>query len=319
MTGARFMQELTIQGGALSAAKPLDPVRAFLEALDATPKTRETYTRSLRQWTAYLDANGIGLFETTRQTVLDYKRSLMESKAPASVSAYLTSVRQLFAWLEAERIYPNVAKTVKGCKKAAASSKDSLTVEQARNILSTDAQTLEEKRNAAVLALMIRRGLRGIEITRLDVRDIRQVDGQAVLFIQGKGRATADAFIVLCESCLTALYAYLDARAEKYGQPKPSEPLFIGLGNRNAGGRLTTRTIRNIASHALENEGIKSARLTGHSLRHSSVTFALKGGASLQAAQALARHSSLETTMIYAHNLERLNAEAETAIDRLLA
>lgn len=319
MTGARFMQELAIKGGELTAANTANPIESFLEALDASEKTRETYRRALRAWTGYLEREEISLFETTRQTVLDYKRELMESKAPQSVNAYLTSVRQLYAWLEAERIYPNVAKTIKGCKKPKAASKDALTVEQAKSILSSQPETLEEKRNAAILSLMIRRGLRAIEITRANVRDIRQVDGQPTLFVQGKGRATADAFIVLTQTCLEAIYSYLDARAEVYGQPQGSEPLFIGLGNRNSGGRLTTRTIRNIASQALENEGIKSARLTGHSLRHSSVTFALKGGASLQAAQALARHSSIETTMIYAHNLERLNAEAELAIDRLLA
>lgn len=313
------MQEITLQSGELSAAKPLNAIATFLEALDASSKTRETYERALRSWTRYLEDKGLNLFETTRQTVLDYKRELLETKAPSSVNAYLTSVRQLYAWLEAERIFPNIARTVKGCKKPKAASKDALTVSQAKSILSATPETLEEKRNAAILSLMIRRGLRAIEITRANVRDIRQIDGQATLFIQGKGRDTADAFIVLTQTCLEALYTYLDARAEEYGQPEPSEPLFIGLGNRNKGGRLTTRTIRNIASQALEQEGIKSARLTGHSLRHSSVTFALKGGASLQAAQALARHSSIETTMIYAHNLERLNAEAELAIDRLLA
>lgn len=314
------MQEITVQSAIEAAYKSTgDVISAFLEALDASKKTRETYERALRSWTRYLDGKGISLFETTRQTVLDYKRELMESKAPQSVNAYLTSVRQLYAWLEAERIYPNVARTVKGCKKPKAASKDALTVSQAKDILNAKAETLEEKRDAAILSLMIRRGLRAIEITRACVRDIRQIDGQATLFIQGKGRDTADAFIVLTQTCLSVLYAYLDARAEEYGQPDGSDPLFIGLGNRNKAGRLTTRTIRNIASKALENEGIKSARLTSHSLRHSSVTFALKGGASLQAAQALARHSSIETTMIYAHNLERLNAEAELAIDGLLA
>lgn len=320
MTGARFMQAITVQSGNIAAnIGTLDLVSMFLEALDASAATRETYRRALRAWTNYLSDIGISLLETTRQTILDYKRELLETKAPSSVNVYLTSVRQLFSWLESERIYPNVASGIKGLKKPKTASKDSLTIEQAKSILSSDPQTLEEKRNAAIVNLMIRRGLRGIEITRANVRDIRQVDGQAALFVHGKGHNEADELIVLTEPDLKALYTYLDARAEVYGQPQPSEPLFIGLGNRNAGGRLTTRTIRNIASQALEREGIKSARLTGHSMRHSSVTFALKGGASLQAAQALARHRSIETTMIYAHNLKRLEAEAELAIDRLLS
>ncbi len=61
--------------------------------------------------------------------------------------------------------------------------------------------------------------------------------------------------------------------------------------------------------------GLDSKRLTAHSLRHTAITLSIKGGASLQQAQAMARHSDPKTTMIYFHNLNRLQAGAERFIN----
>ena len=43
---------------------------------------------------------------------------------------------------------------------------------------------------------------------------------------------------------------------------------------------------------------------TAHSLRHTAVTQALIAGQTLQEVQQFARHSNINTTLIYAHNLE---------------
>lgn len=41
-------------------------------------------------------------------------------------------------------------------------------------------------------------------------------------------------------------------------------------------------------------------------------------GATVQEAQAMARHANINTTMIYAHNLDRLGNAAEMRIDQIL-
>ena len=64
--------------------------------------------------------------------------------------------------------------------------------------------------------------------------------------------------------------------------------------------------------------GINSDRITAHSMRHTAVTLALIGGASIQEAQSMARHTNINTTMIYAHNLDRLDSPAESKIEALL-
>jgi site-specific recombinase XerD len=118
---------------------------------------------------------------------------------------------------------------------------------------------------------------------------------------------------------LDAIYNYLDARIEAEGQqPKADAPLFASAGNRNASGRMTERSISRIVKDAFKGIGLNSARLTAHSLRHTAVTFALLGGATVQDTQAMARHESINTTMIYAHNLQRVKNGAEFAVDRVL-
>ncbi len=302
-----------------SAALPaggVDLYEAFVAAVDATQCTKATYERHIRSWRRYIESRGITETEATRQTVLDYRAALVgEGKTAATVNNYLTTVRRFYAYLEAVRICPNVAATVKGVRRNRKSPKDALTREQAAALLSRPAESLEGLRNAAIIELMLRRGLRTIEVCRADIGDIRQIAGEAVLYVQGKGYADKGDFVLLNEPCLKSINAYLEAR----GCSDLSAPLFAGIGNRNQGGRLTTGTVSRICKTAMKEAGISSSRLTAHSLRHTAVTFALIGGATVQEAQALARHSSIETTLIYAHNLDRMKAGAEHSIDRYLA
>jgi len=288
---------------------------AYAAELDACRKTKETYTRALRQWRRWLDHRGLGLLDTTRADVIAYRDELEGAgRSAATTNAYLTAIRSMYSWLESRGVYPNVAADVKGRRRNQRSPKDALTRAQAADLLDGEPETLEELRDRAMVNLMLRRGLRTVEVVRADVGDLRQVNGTAVLYVQGKGYAEKGDFIVLGDACLRSIYAYLDKR----GPVEDDAPLFVGVGNRNKGGRLTTRTVSRTVKTAMEKAGISSAHLTAHSLRHTAVTFALLGGATVQEVQAMARHANLNTTMIYAHNLSKIEARAERSIDAYL-
>lgn len=292
-----------------------DPWHQFAADLDAGGKTRETYARALRRYRRYLEDANLGEFEATRETVLDYRRTLEEEgKSAATVNCYLTAVRSFYRWAETRRTYPNVAAGIKGERINTRGAKDSLTREQAAEIIAVDRTDLKGLRDRAMINLMVRRGLRTVEVTRANIGDIRQLNGEAVLYVQGKGYADKGEFVVLGNECLEPIYEYLEAR----GESDPAAPLFAATGNRNRGGRMTTRSISRVVKDRMASCGISSARLTAHSLRHTAVTFALLGGATVQEAQAMARHASIETTMIYAHNLDRMRAGAERAADRFI-
>ena len=301
-------------------AQPTDKevFKTFVAQLDASERTKATYSKSLKQWGLFLTGEGATALTAARMHVLAYKKSMeSEGKKAATVNAYLTAVRQLYAWLESEGVKPNIAASVKGLRKSARSSKDALTVAQAREVLAdapTEGATVAQLRDYALVNLLTRRGLRTIEAARADIEDIRTLNGETVLYVQGKGYADKGEIVVLGESCEKPIRAYLAAR----GCADRTAPLFASESNNNRGGRMSANAISQICKAALKAHGIDSPAITAHSLRHTAVTSALLAGASLQEVQALARHKSINTTMIYAHNLDRMKAGAEHAIDGLL-
>jgi site-specific recombinase XerD len=107
-----------------------------------------------------------------------------------------------------------------------------------------------------------------------------------------------------------AVKIYLDTRRTH----DAAAPLFAGIGNRSREQRLTEPSISRIVKERMKGAGYDTHRLSAHSLRHTSVTFLLESGATLQEAQAHARHASPETTQIYAHNLDQRKAHTEQRI-----
>jgi integrase/recombinase XerC/integrase/recombinase XerD len=288
-------------------------IDAFLCSQDVRENTKEVYRKQLKQFMGWMQERGIA--EPTREDILAYRESLKARGLNASsIKGYMVAVRVFFTWAESIRCYPNVAKNIKGGKQARGFRKDPLTIEQARELLkSIDRSTLEGKRDFAFLSLLIGTGLRTIEVTRADVADISQQGGEAVLYVQGKGRDEKDELVVLTAQTLKPLREYLQARKAEEG-----EPLFTSLSHRNSNERLNTKTIRRVVKERLRGIGLDSKRLSAHSLRHTALTLALKGGATLQEAQRLARHSSINTTLIYTHDIDRIKQAPERKIAALL-
>lgn len=240
---------------------------------------------------------------------------------PTTASTYLTAVKSLFKWLESVKAYPNVAAGVKTMKLANMHRKDALTPAQAKRVLQVlKGDTPQAKRDFVLLNLLIRVGLRSIEVTRSNLGDLRSSGGRTILQVQGKGRIEKDALVVLTEATLGPIYDYLAARrCEGREVLSDDSPLFASLSNKTYGRPLSTRSIRQIAKEALRAAGLESERLTTHSFRHSAVTFALLGGASVRQAQVLARHFNLSTTLgTYAHDLDRISQAPESFVDSFL-
>jgi integrase/recombinase XerC/integrase/recombinase XerD len=294
-----------------------EAIEAFINSQDVKEASKRTYNRQLKQFFKWLkDTNRMGE-SLNRDDILAYREYLINTgKTSLTVAGYLTAVRKFFEWSEAMKIYPNIAK-VKSPRKPKGYRKDVLNKSQLRrslDVINTD--TLEGKRDYALFNLLARTGLRTIEVARAAIGDIRQEAGQAVLWIQGKGRDEKDDFVVLNEKTLQPIEDYLQEREKEAGrQLKDSEPLFISLSNKNKGEALTTRSISRIIKNVFIKAGINNSRITAHSLRHTAITLSIVGGASIQQAQAMARHGDIKTTMIYFHNLERIKAGAENYID----
>lgn len=289
-------------------------LESFIQAQDVSEGSRATYTRQIRLHVLWLKETGRSeiLSTLSREDILEYKSWLRASgKTVLSANGYLTAARKFYGWLESEKIFPDITRGVKGFKKPRSFNKDCLTKDQVRDVLrSLRTSSLEGLRDYALVSLMARTGLRDIEIARAKVEDIRQESGETVLWIQGKGRDSKDDFVLLTPEAERPIHQWLQVRGDTPG----GAPLFCSLSDRNKGQALTTRSISRIVKKSFKSVGLDSERLTAHSLRHTAITMALRGGASLQQAQAMARHSDPRTTMIYAHNLTRVQDGAEKYI-----
>jgi len=294
----------------------------FISNLDVAESSRKTYARTIKQFFTWLESNATpGNIQKT--DILNYKESLITSgKSANTVTGYINTVKKFFEWMESEGLYKNVAKGIKGTKRSNNFKKDALTIPQVKKLLGSiksnpgknHREEMTNKRDFAMINLMIRTGLRTIELERANVEDIRQEAGEAVLYIQGKGHFEKDDRVKLNHSTLDPIMEYLHAR----GSIKGTDPLFISHANNSNGERITTRSIRRATKKHMGTANISSPRITSHSLRHTAVTFVLLGGGSIQEAQTLARHKSIDTTMIYAHNIDRMKNAPENRIDALL-
>lgn len=284
----------------------------FAAAQDVAPSSRGTYLRTIRQFFRWVEEQGLPLATLTRAEVLRYKESLLScGMSSLSVGAYLTSVRRFFAWAEGEKIYPNIARDVKGPKRKQQFRKQALTAEKARELLSTK----EGLRDRAILNLLLRTGLRTIEVVRANVEDITSKGGTRVLLVHGKGRAEKDAFVILTDKAYQPIAEYLESR----GRVKAGEPLFTSFSNNSKGARLTTRTVSRIAKEALRTVGLDSREFTAHSLRHTTAVTIMREGGSIEEAQHVLRHSSPATTQIYTATIReelRLRNSTESLLDR---
>jgi len=278
--------------------------KSFLQFIDTPSKrTLDTYKRALKRLFSFFSLHRIT--EPTRADILDYKRSLEgDGLKNTTISTYITVTRLFFRWTAQEGIYPNIADHIKGEKISREHKKDYLTAGQASDVLNgIDTTTAAGKRDFAIVLLMTTCGLRTIEVARADIEDIRAAGDQTLLYVQGKGRSDKGDFVRLPQITEKAIREYLKTRPKA----SASDPLFTSNSRNNAGGRMTTRAISGIAKSAMKQAGYTSERLTAHSLRHTAVTLALIGGATLQEAQQFARHTDISTTTIYAHNLDKMN------------
>ena len=217
-------------------------------------------------------------------------------------------MRQFFAWTDQAKLYPNIAENIKGARISEGYKKDYLPAIAIKTVLNNICRLdVIGKRDFALLSLMSKCGLRICEIRRSNIEDLRA----GRLYIQGKGKDEKSEFVKIPHLLEMALREYLAAikRERKEGMP-----LFVCLSNRNKReeGRMTKRSISRIVKRRLKEAGYNSERLTAHSLRHSAITLSLLNGATIQEAQQLARHSNINTTMIYSHNI---TAEKNPCVD----
>lgn len=288
----------------------VEAVEAFLSECDIRANSKNVYRRGLVYFFKWVESTGRTISELTRADIIAFKDSLLATHSNLSVAGYLVALRRFYEWCEGNKLYPNIAKGIKSPKRKNAYLKEHLRENQIHELLNYfEGNT----RDYAIVNLLLRTGLRCIEVVRANVEDITFKGGQRILKVWGKGRDDKDTFVVLTDKAYAPIRAYLDTR--KYATLK--EPLFISTSNRNLCGRLSTRTISKICKEGLCAIGLDAHEYTAHSLRHTTAVMLLKNG-TLTDVQSVLRHASPVTSQIYTKSVEeelRLANPSEMKLD----
>lgn len=252
-----------------------------------------------------------------------------------TVTAYLRVVCQFFRWTAANNLYPDIAANIHAPKvKNDTHRKEALTVSEVLTIETSISERAQERQQAAQEAqkdtagrmqrsteqgkrlfamylLATNAGLRTVELSRANIKDLVTRGGQSWLFIWGKGRSEADQKKPLAPEVAAAVKDYLSSRTDN---PNSTSPLFVSTGNRSGGKRIAPTTISAMLKQAMKEAGFDSEYLTAHSLRHTAGTAVMEMTGNLYATQTYMRHSNPATTEIYLHN-ETEKQDAATAQD----
>jgi len=161
-----------------------------------------------------------------------------------------------------------------------------------RLIASCNQASAVGRRDRAILLLLARLGLRAGDIVHLRLSDIDWKD--ASIQVCGKGRRHVR--LPLTQEVGQAIVDYL-----KKGRPRiDSDTLFIRC--RPPFFTLSSSVaISDVVDRALRRAGVtRPSRGAAHLLRHSLATSLLRHSTSLKDISTILRHSSIETTQIYA-------------------
>jgi len=301
---------------ALTVAKKTEElVNSFLASQDIAQSSRAVYKRSLKSFFMWINQSSYSLSDLSIKELLIYKASLADSGLSSlTIGSYLGAVRRFYEWAEANKLYPNIARGVKNPKRKQQFRKQPLLPAQATELL--EYSQLHSPRDYAIISLLLRTGLRTIEVSRANIEDIVYKGSKRVLLIQGKGKSEKDNFVVLNEKAYRPIAIYLETR----GAVNSSDPLFVSTSNNSTRERLSTRTISFIAKEALKGIGLNEKAYTAHSLRHTGATNILRATGDLEKTRLFCRHINPATTLIYTATLNeerRLENSGEDILDTL--
>jgi len=268
--------------------------RAF-DLLDISEATRQDYKSRIGLFLDFTQERGFN-----RDSFLEFKRYLA-GRTDLTISTknkYLATAKIFLKEANRQGALPaDITQNIKSFNQSKKHKRDGLNDAEINALADKMRQLPETRQNArlrAIFSLLALQGLRQIEITRLDVKDIDFIGKTA--FIQGKGQDDKELINLQPES-IKALQGYLKSNKIADGA------LFTSQSNNSKNKRLTTRAIRGIVKETLSALGIEK---TTHGFRHYFTTKLIETykGDLLEVAQ-YTRHKSLEMLQVYNDNINR--------------
>ncbi|OQB99597.1 MAG: Tyrosine recombinase XerD [Firmicutes bacterium ADurb.Bin099] len=164
-----------------------------------------------------------------------------------------------------------------------------LNLEESTKLLD-NVESRHEKRDFAMLTLLLNCGIRISELVGINITDYRD----DTIKISGKGNK--ERTIYLNDACRNAINEYMAVRPNDKAVDKNA----MFLSERYT--RISRKTVHVIVKKQLSNAGIDTTKYSAHKLRHTAATLMYKhGDVDIRALQRILGHESIATTEIYTH------------------
>jgi len=257
--------------------------------------------------------NGITSFLSSLSVEKGFSKNTLKERsyAPATVARKVAAVKSFFNFLVSEgTLEKNPAEGLAG-PKVGKSLPRAISVEEVEKLLEQPAKsnTLEAKRDKAMMELLYATGMRVTEMVSLNVRDVNLRAG----FVRCLGKGSKERIIPIHSKAVRAVRSYLDESRTRLLGAAGEPALFL---NRR-GQRLTRQGFWLILKGYAKKAEIE-AEITPHVLRHSIATHLLHSGKmNLRELQELLGHANISTTQVYTHlTTERLRQVYDSAHPR---
>ncbi len=285
-----------------------DIKKDFLNNLDVKDNTKKLYSNNLDYFKKWVVIKGRNIRNLERSDILAYKSYLVDKKLSGNtIDSYLKAVRQFYRYAKDVGEHDNIASGVYIKHKIKSHMKFHLETDEVLKLLSViPRDTLIGKRDYAIINLMLRSGLRCVEVSRLRVANIEKKGPDYIVKVLRKGEEVDGQFIGLTNKAIDPiLNDYLPYRGVS------CDDEFVFLTHNTTGERqLTPSRIGRIVKSYMVKADIYSKHKTSHSLRHTAAVTALIAGADIKSVQQMLGHRRLETTEIYLESIdERLRID----------
>ncbi len=156
--------------------------------------------------------------------------------------------------------------------------------------------SINAKRNLAMLELMYASGIRVSELVSLNIKDINYEES----YIRCLGKGSKERLITIHEHAKSTLLNYMCEIRPLLASHKNAAPFENALFLNNRGRRITRQGFWLIIKRCASMAQLPT-NLTPHTLRHSFATHMIQNGAPLRFLQEILGHSSISTTQVYTH------------------
>jgi len=277
-----FLNYLTVEKG--FSENTLDAYRNDLQQLASFAGEEAAKQGSIPSWENF-----------SRQVMLAYMLNLKERNyAATTIARKVAATRSFFGFLKSEGIIKTDPTENMSSPSVGKSLPKPITISQVRQLLEqpTKLNTLEAKRDKAMLELLYASGMRISELVGLNLGDVNTEEG----FVRCFGKGHKERIVPIYEQAARLVKEYIGETRPKLARKKDEVALFLNP----RGDRLTRQGFWQKLKEYAKSAGLNT-QISPHTLRHSFATHMLSGGADLRAVQELLGHANISTTQVYTH------------------